>query len=434
MTEDFLHYLWKYRLIGHSHVLTSGEVLTVLDPGQHNTDSGPDFFYARLRIGQTTWAGNVEIHLRSSDWQRHGHGTDAAYDSVILHVVYQADSIITRRDGHPLAMLELSGKIDPGLFDTFHQLMLNKNWVPCAHLIHEVDRLTLHNWLDRMVAERYERRSEEITRSLTVNNHDWNETFYQFLARSFGFNTNALPFQVLARITPLAVLRRHRGNLFQVEALLFGQSGLLTLPFRTTYFRALKNEYAFLNVKYNLVPMDPHLWKFLRMRPLNFPTVRIAQFAGLMNSSSALFTTLVETDSLEALKGILAARASEFWDGHYSFNSRSPRRAKALGSHAVQLVIINTLVPFLYLYGKMKDRRDFLVRALNFLDQLPAERNAILKGWQSLGIGVRSAYASQALIELKNRYCRRKRCLECAIGNAILRGSVAVPPRKIMTE
>ncbi len=427
MTENFLNYLWKHRLLGSNLRLSSGEALLVADPGQRNQDSGPDFFNARIRIGDTLWAGNVEVHVRASDWWRHGHHSDNAYANIILHVVYENDREVYDIKGKALPTLVLAGTISGDLHALYQQLLMNRNWIPCAHLISYAGRLVIHNWLDRILVERFDRKSIEIKRSLELNRSDWNETFYQALARNFGFRTNAIPFELLAKSLPLMIVRKHIGNLFQIEALLFGQAGMLSAGRRSLYYRNLKKEYEFLAGKYALSPIDAHLWKFMRMRPSNFPTLRIAQFAAFLNDSAFSFAELLETESLSTLKAGLNISASDFWRDHYSFKTRSPKMAKRIGDQAVSVILINTLIPFLYTYGRIKNRSHLIERALVFLDQLPGETNNITSGWKGLGLGVGSAYTSQALIELKTWYCQRKRCLECAIGNSVLRGVGGIP-------
>ena len=422
MTEEFMHYLWKFKLAGVNHELTSGEPLLIMDPGSHNRDGGPDFFNARVRIGGTIWAGNVELHIRSSDWARHGHQHDDAYGNVILHVVYMDDAKVTDRHGNPFPTLALNGKVNAHTFGIYQQLMINRSWIPCAHLVSGVSRMVMTNWLDRMVAGRFDRKAQEIEGLLKTNNNDWAGAFYLHLARSFGFKVNAVPFDLLARYTPLKIIRKHRENLFQLEALLFGQAGMLSLPHRSRYFLSLKKEYTFLKGKYNLYAVEPHLWKYLRMRPLNFPTLRIAQFAALLHRSDSLFGDILGLESPDAVLELLQARPSDYWNGHYSFKSRSPITEKKLGTHSCHSVIINSVVPFLYTFGKRKNKPAVVERSLKFLDQLPAESNSIVDRWKELGVSARSAYISQALIELKSRCCARKRCLECAIGNVLMRG------------
>lgn len=420
MTENFLSYLWKCRLIEPIQYLASGERIEIVHPGLLNPHAGPDFFNARIRIDDTLWAGNVEIHTRSSFWVKHGHHKDKAYQNVILHVVYTDDQPVYHENGQRLPTLILESRIDTALMSVYSQIMLNRNWIPCASLIRHVPRFVIHNWLDRMVAERLERKGQEIRTKLAHNGNNWNETFYQSLARNFGFKVNAGPFEILAKSTPLSMLLKHKDNLCQLEALLFGQAGLLSSGYRNAYFLRLKTEYKFLASKYKLQPMEAHLWQFLRMRPSNFPTLRIAQFAGLIQQADFLFSKILELESLQELKALFSVTASADWDDRYTFKKRSPRNKKRLGMHAVQLLLINTVIPYLYMYGKIKENQVMCSRALMFMEQLPGERNAIVRGWQGLGMPVQSAYSTQALLELKSRYCQRKKCLDCGIGNSIL--------------
>lgn len=422
MTEDFLYYLWEHKLIEPNQVLTCGNAIEIIKPGRRNQDSGPDFFNARIRLDGTLWAGNVEIHTRSSDWIKHKHHKDAAYESVILHVVWIHDKAICRSNGEEIPVFQIKGSSYDSLYSVYQQLMINRNWIPCAHLIHSAGRLVIHNWLDRMLVERLDRKAEEIRQKLANNKNDWNVTFYQLLAKNFGFHVNAVPFELLARSTPLYILGKHKSSLFQIEALLYGQAGLLKDRFRSVYYQKLKKEYGFLAGKYMLKSMDCYLWRFLRMRPVNFPTIRIAQFASLIHRSTFLFSRMLEAESLITIENLFEVSASDFWNDHYTFSTRSKNKKKVLGIHAVRLLVINTIVPFLYVYGKEKDSVSHRERALSFLEQLPGESNALTRKWESLGLGTRSAYQTQALIELKERYCRRRRCLECGIGNSILKG------------
>lgn len=424
MTEDFLYYQWKYKLIDPNQRLTSGETIVIIDPGQRNENSGPDFFNARIRIGDTLWAGNVEIHVLSSDWMNHGHQHDKAFDNVILHVVYRHDREIRNKNRFPIPTLELEGKISTELFAVYQQLMINRSWIPCAHLLPYASLLAVHGWLDRLIVERQERKVAEIRQSLVFTGNDWNESFYQLLGKNFGFRVNAVAFHLLVKSLPLSIINRHKGDHFQIEALLFGQAGMLKQGYRSQYYLKLKREYEFLSAKYSLSPMDGHVWKFMRMRPSNFPTLRISQFAALLSGSSFLFSTILEVESFNELQKLFKVKASQFWDTHYTFKTRSPVRGKMLGTAAVQLILINTMIPFLYLYGKDKNKEELCQRALRFLEQIPGERNSISRKWEELNMPVRSAYHTQALLELKERYCQRKRCLECVIGNSILKSTI----------
>ncbi|HKJ43023.1 MAG TPA: DUF2851 family protein, partial [Sunxiuqinia sp.] len=396
-----------------------GQVVEVIQPGQHNLDAGPDFFNARIRIGETTWAGNVEIHQKASDWFRHKHEQDAAYDNVVLHVVKENDRDVTNTKNEVLPGVEL---VYPDSHnENYLELMQSKGWIACSDHFHAVDSLALQIWFHGLMVERLQQKTESIVQQLKQNKNDWNETFYQFLARNFGFKINSVPFELLSRVLPLSVLAKHKGDLFQLEALLFGTAGLLNEQLLgDDYFLALRREYSFLYKKYKLKPIESHLWKFLRLRPVNFPTVRLAQFAALIHQSTALFSTLVEEKDLEKIHRLFDVKASDYWDTHYRFNKTSPKRTKKLGDSAFQNIIINTVVPFLFVYGDYHNQQHLKDKALDFLEKLQAEKNSIVTNWQKLGVEVRSAFDSQALIQLKNCYCNPKNCLNCRIGTKLI--------------
>lgn len=420
MTEDFLIYLWKYKLIDAHQSLTSGESIELIDPGTHNKNSGPDFFNARIKIGPTLWAGNVEMHIAASGWEKHGHQNDLAYDNVILHVVFLNDRDVFRKNGEPIPTLELKAKVDLDLLSVYQQLMLNKNWIPCAHLITYASRFVIHSWLDRMIVCRLDRKGEEIAHKLSMENNDWKECFYQSLAKNFGFMVNSIPFELLAKSISLSILAKHKDNLLQLEALLFGQAGLLEGRYRNKYFLTLKKEYAFLAKKYHLIALDSHLWQFMRMRPSNFPTLRISQFAALIYQSSFLFSKILELNKLDEFEELFGVQASAFWDSHYTFKTSSKYKVKKIGKHGIHLLLINTIVPYLYTYGKIKKNSNYCEKALKLLEQVKGESNVVTRNWQKLGLPTGTAYQTQALLELKTSFCRRKLCLECGIGNSIL--------------
>ena len=422
MTEDFLHYIWKYKLYDSAQLITEdGETIQVQKQGEHNTNSGPDFFNAKLKIGKTTWAGNVEIHIKSSAWIEHKHDKDKAYDNVILHVVYDNDKQIKLRNGEIIPALELKGKFDSGLYKKYEQLQKSKDWIPCAKQIKAVDPFTLSAWQDRLLVERLERRSDAIEKSLALNKNNWEETFYQHIARSFGFKVNNDPFELLARALPLNILVKHKSSQFQIEALLFGQAGLLDKKFTDTYPQYLQTEYNFLKKKYDLKPIDAHLWKFARMRPVNFPTIRIAQFAELIFKSVHLFSKILEVQNVKQLYQLLEVETSEYWQTHYTFDKKSAKKSKSLGHLGIESITINTILPFLFVYGKSRADEKFCDRALSLLEQIPAEKNSIIENWKKLGVKSSSAYQTQALLQLKNEYCSNIRCLDCAVGHKILK-------------
>ena len=424
MTEDFLQYIWQHRLyLCEDNRTTEGEPVEPLQSGQLNTNAGPDFIDARVRIGDTLWAGCVEIHLRSSDWERHGHHTDAAYNNVVLHVVYQHDVDCFNARRQKIPVMELH--FDARYFDSYHRLVESRLRIPCCDKLDQVDEMSLTSWLERLAIERLEQKSGAIMQTYASTNNNWEETLYQRLARNFGFSLNSFPFESLAQSMPLNILLKHKYNLQQIEALLFGQAGMLADENITdTYFVELRREYLYLQKKYNLKPIDGFLWKFLRLRPINFPTLRIAQFAALIYHNEHLFSQIISADSIESFELFFDLQASAYWDTHFVFGKESVKRNKSFGKSAFRTVLINTIIPFLFVYGKARGKDDFCTRAVNFLENLPPERNSILTQWEKANVKNQNAFISQALLQLNNEYCQPRRCLSCAIGNKIVRNWV----------
>lgn len=420
MKEDFLQFVWKHGLYLKDKLeTTGGEALEIISPGQSNQDSGPDFFNARVRIGQTSWAGNIEIHQKSSHWYQHRHDSDAAYDNVILHVVEVHDKNVQVKN-HQLPTLILGYRDE--ILNNYENLLQSKHWIACQERLPEVDPFILRFWFSSLMIERLESKTGEIVKLLDQNKNNWNETFYQLLARNFGMKTNALPFELLAKSLPLNILSKHKNDLFQTEALLFGQSGLLNETLLgDDYFLSLRKEYSFLYKKYGLSGMESHLWKFMRLRPINFPTVRIAQLAQLIHHSSALFSHILETEDPDELRKLFKVTASEYWDTHYRFNKPSgERRPKVLGDSAFNNLVINTIVPLLFVWGEQHMDQGMKDRALLLLEKLEAEENQIIRKWNEAGIESRTAFETQALLQLKNNYCDQKRCLNCQLGAKII--------------
>jgi hypothetical protein len=423
-TEEFLHYVWKFKLFDRLELKTNdGEELEIFSAGVHNTDSGPDFQNARIRIGATVWAGNVEMHLSSSDWQKHGHAADNAYDSVILHVVYRDDEPLILTSGRRVPTLELQNRVPADLYNRYHHLVFgNQTIIPCEANIGSVDGLTMQNWLTRVLVERLEKRSAAVVAALNLNRGDWEETFYQFLAANFGFKTNALPFELLAKSLPQLTLAKHKNNALQIEALIFGQAGFLNGDFTDEYPLRLKKEYGFLQKKYNLMPVDTHLWKFMRLRPQNFPTIRLAQFAALVVNSNHLLSKVLETKDVKELRVLFAdTKVNSYWENHYRFNTASAPASKNLGQSSVNVLLLNTFALFLFCYGKHNQLQHYINRSLQLLENLPNENNKVIEEFSILGVKIKTAFESQALLELKSNYCNKKRCLECAVGNKILK-------------
>ncbi len=423
MKEDLLHYVWQYGLFASKPLkTTSGENIEIIDCGKKNEDAGPDFFNAKIRIGKTLWAGNVEIHISSTDWNHHNHHKDNAYNSVILHVVGKANGNVYRQSGEEIPQLELTIRED---IKERHELLLaSKEWIRCESLWNQLptDFFKLH--LNKLLNERSIRKTDAILKHLAQNNNNWEETFYIFLAKNFGMNTNSLPFEMLAKSLPLSFLGKHKNDPAQIEALLFGQAGLLKGTPSDEYLQLLLKEYAFLRQKFSLSPIDPSLWKLSKMHPANFPQIRIAQFAALIHYSNKLFSQLLETDDISKLRSYFSYEPSAYWETHYSFEEVSPKRKKVMGTESIDILLINTVIPFLFAFSIKKDMPEILERAYGLLEKIAPEQNSIIKRWKDLGVNAESAYETQALLELKKQYCEEKKCLQCGIGFRLLSKSV----------
>lgn len=421
MTEEFLHFIWKYGLFRREGMVAdTGEEVSVISLGEHNGNAGPDFLNARVVIGNTIWAGNVEMHLRSSDWVVHGHHQDKAYDNVVLHVVCQYNGEVKRSDGEIIPTVELS--FNPDHYENYRGLLDRKSELPCGDKLSRVDNMVVSLWLNALAVERLGQKTQMIAGMLEQYKNDLEAVFYIVLARSFGFGLNAEPFELLARSLPFHILQRHRDNPLQAEALLLGQAGFLEDPLLfEDYFSKLRAEYLHLKNKYQLKPLPGHIWKFLRLRPMNFPTVRIAQFAALMSKTGGLFSRAIACSQVKCLHQLFNVCAAEFWNTHYTFDTPSPERPKALGAGSVNILLINTVIPFLFHYGSITGREDTKELALTWLSQLPPEKNRIVSRWEHFGRKPVSALDSQALIQLSQAYCKRKRCLSCSIGVQVIR-------------
>jgi Protein of unknown function (DUF2851) len=421
MKEDLLYYLWRMKRFDLFDLkTTSGEPIIIQNTGELNTHSGPDFTNARIQIADTLWAGNVEMHVNSSDWLAHHHQEDQAYDSVILHVVMEEDQVVKRKNGERIPCLEMKKRIPPKISKTYQKLLHNEYWIPCQHLFHKASEITINLWLDRLLVERLESKTVEIEYCLQKNKNSWEETFYQFLARNFGVKVNAEPFEQLAKTIPLLTLSKYKNSLIQLEALLFGQAGLLENSFKDAYPKNLRKEYQFLKKKHHLKPIKGESWKLMRLRPANFPSIRIAQFATLIHQSVHLFSKILAAKNVKEIENMFDIKISNYWQTHYVFDKKSIKRNKSFGKSAIHLLIINTIVPFLFLYGKLKDDDRFKDRALSLLEELKPEKNHIIDKWKNLGVEPASAYQTQALLQLKNNYCKTKKCINCAIGSAVL--------------
>tara|TARA_B100001109_G_scaffold255813_1_gene261055 strand:+ start:7430 stop:8710 length:1281 start_codon:yes stop_codon:yes gene_type:complete len=422
MREDFLHYIWKFQLFNSNDLFSQeGEIVQVLKPGVHNVNAGPDFFNGQVILDKTRWAGNIEIHLKSSDWKQHNHQHDDAYDKVILHVVWENDESIRRENGEIIPTIELKGRVKLDLLNRYEDLQKSQFWVPCQDAISQVKKSTIAHQMDRAVIERLEDKSKKVEQLLQFYKNDWEQTLYHLLCKYFGFKVNAVPFELLANALPYQIIRKHQSNLFELEALLFGQAGLLDLEFEEDYPKRLQKQYVFLKSKYNLKSIEPSLWKFSKLRPPNFPTIRIAQLATLLFNSSGFFQTLIQTNAYNELFDLIKVQASTYWNNHFTLDKLSKQnRLKELGNQSVDMLIINVLCPLLIAYAHETANEIHKQNAIDLLEQVSSEKNIIIRKWKELGIESNSAYDSQALIQQKLNYCDLKKCLTCMIGSEIL--------------
>jgi hypothetical protein len=421
ITQELLfQFIWQYSLYRSDQLCTLlGEPVCVQFQGKRNHLSGPDFEAAKIRIGTTLLVGHVELHLKTSDWFKHGHQHDRAYDSVILHVVWENDMPIVAQTHLPI--LEMRHHIAADVIRQYESLQYSVRQIPCAPYLTQVNELTKEAWLTRLLAERWEMKSLEWHQLLAQNAEDWRVLLYWQLAANFGFKTNAAAFLALAQSLPLNILARHHKHLFQIEALLFGQAGMLEQDFQDDYPFRLQQEYRYLRKKYKLQGIPAHRWRFMRLRPANFPTIRIAQFAALVHRSVHLFTQIIASVSLAELLTLFEVKASDYWDTHFRFDELQKGNAeKHLGSSSVQNIIINTIAPLRFFYAMRTGLGDQAESSVQLLEQVPAESNNIMNAWEKVQWTAKNAAQSQALIQLFNYYCSDKQCLQCSIGHRIL--------------
>ena len=418
--EQLLHYVWKHKIFPLKELkTTTGQQVEVIDTGLANTDAGPDFFNAKLKLDGVLWIGNIEIHERSSDWFKHGHHADAGYNSVILHIASEIDMEISRSNGERIPQIQL---ICPEAVRTnYKELLETDSYPPCYRIIPSLPPFTAHSWMTALQMERFEQKATLLNERLKRCQGNWEDAFFITLARNFGFGLNGDAFETWAHRLPFRAVDKHRNDLFQIEAIFFGQAGILEDSDGDGYYLRLKKEYTYLQHKFGLIPMDASLWRFLRLRPANFPHIRIAQLACLYHRAYGLFSRIMETETLQGVRDILKGGTSEYWLTHYTFGGSSPSRPKTLSNTSLDLLIINTVVTFLYAYGLHKGNRVLCARAGSFLEELKAENNYITRMWEQCGMKASNAADSQALIQLKKEYCDKKKCLYCRIGYEYLK-------------
>lgn len=418
MTENLLQFIWQNQLFDKKDLKTqNNEPVKIIHQGFLNSNAGADFSMAKIKIGEIVWVGDVEIHLRSSDWYRHHHDKNEAYRNVILHVVGKADKEINLNSGK-LQQLEL--KIPENLLANYQYLQKNKHELACQEEIVLFSDFELKMWLERMLIERMEDKTLKVFELLKQVDNDWNECFYRLLLSNFGFKTNILPFEMLALSLPYKIIAKHRDQIKQVEALLFGQAGLLDENIDDDdYFNDLKTEYNFLRKKYGLKSINKSIWKFARMRPANFPTIRLAQLAQIFYHNETLFSKLIVSQSNTEIQSLFIHPISNYWQEHYLFGKKSKQKIKNLGSTSLELILINTIIPLLFAYGKRMGKQEIQDLALEIIEKLPAENNKIVRIFTHF-IKIKSAADSQALIQLYNNYCKQRNCEKCNIGHKII--------------
>ncbi len=421
MTEDFLHYVWRTKQVPPQMHSAKNEPIQILEFGIHNQDAGPDFLLAKAVIGGQMWAGQIEIHVSSSDWIKHKHSEDPAYGNVILHVVYHHDKEIVRSDKTEITTLELKGKFDEHLYWKYEQLVQGERFIPCENQITKVDEFTRMHQYDKWLLERLERKSKWLIASYTVTK-DWNDTLYKAIVYAFGLKVNADAFLAIAEKLPLKVLEKHKNDVFQLEALFFGVSGLLHGNFKDEYPKKLNVEFEFLKEKYKLGTLSPKELKFSRMRPQGFPSIRLAQLASLFNFSFPDFDQLMSKGDLSEIYNVLQVEPSLYWKAHYNFDTSSEESPKKPTKEFLNKIIINAISPLLFCYSEAKSEPFYKQRAMDILDQLPAEKNKITTRLQALGFSNSNGFESQAALEMYSNYCRGKNCLNCAIANKLLKG------------
>ena len=456
--EQLLHYVWQHRIfpLGTLHT-DQGQVVEVIDPGLHNTDAGPDFFNAKIRLDGQLWVGNVEIHLRATDWYRHHHETDIHYNNVVLHVVETLDGVARNAAGNAPPQLQLP--IPDTLRSSFEALQQEAQYPPCHKVIPDIPALHIHSWLDALARERLQQKTERIERWLAQTTDDWERTFFITLARAFGFGKNTDAFELWAATIDPQHIGKHRDNPMQVEAFFFGQAGLLdehtTPPERQDeHFHRLQQEYRFLQKKFNLTPISYAHWRFLRLRPQNFPHRRLAQLALLYSTAQLNFSKIKTTDRLEEVRKLLKIKTIDYWSTHYRFGEKVNKTAKyadkskietsaktdiesevtpqqrakraktsstELSDATIDLLLINAVIPILFSYGRRHSDETFTERAIEWLESIAPEQNAIVREWKRVDITAQHAADSQALLHLKTRYCDRRDCLRCRLGSFYLR-------------
>lgn len=424
MNEAFLHTIWKYKLLGQKQFIGSKqEVIEVVSIGEHNQDSGPDFFNSKIKINGILLAGNVEIHIKTSDWLKHNHQQDKAYDNIVLHVVYEHDKTLNQNEMYNVSVLELKHYIKPSLLEQFNQLQLSKQAIACGKSITTVSDIVWKSWLDRLAVTRIEQKTEYIEHLFEFSKHNHEDALYLLLCRNFGFKINNEAFELLGKYLPYSILKKYTDNPIQVEALLFGVAGFLDNLLEDKYPKQLQNEFEFLKHKHQLIPLKKENWKFSKTRPANFPTIRISQLAHLITRQHSLYHLMEQKPDLKTIKSFFNIAPHVYWKSHFKFDIESEEISKPIGDTAIHSIIINTIVPYLFFMSKHNLNLDYVDYALDLLSQLPAEVNTKTKEFTKLGVKTQNALESQAQIHLFDSLCSKKACLHCNVAEFLLKSS-----------
>jgi hypothetical protein len=419
--EDFLHYVWQYKKFDFSNLTTvGGESLSILNFGNYLQQEGPDFFNAQLIIGQQKWAGNIEIHVKASDWYLHNHQQNGNYDNVILHVVWEYDMPVFRKDNTEIPVLELRRYIPKGILEHYATLLLPKSWVYCENQIPAIDAFVLDNWLERLFFERLERKSLPIGQLLQETKKDWEAVLFCALARNFGLNTNGDAFLRIAKSIPFTVVRKESFEVENLESLFFGIADLFPNEVQDVYAKDLKNKYAYLAQKYKLKKIMIEPLQFFKHRPDNFPTIRLAQLAMLYHKRQNLFTKVIAAKTMKEMYGLFEITISGYWQSHYQLDKESPKKRKQFSKSFIDLLVINTIVPIQFAYAKSQGK-EISEAVLALLGEITAEKNAVIEKFALFGLKAKNAFETQALLQLKNEYCNRGKCLQCGIGIQLLK-------------
>jgi hypothetical protein len=423
MKEDFLHYLWKFKKFETLNLKTTqNEPLIITKTGDYLGLSGPDFFNAQITIGEQKWAGNVEIHLKSSDWYVHHHERDTAYENVILHVVWENDAAIFRENNTEIPVLVLKDYVSSEMISNYNALSSPKSWIFCEKQIVDVDDFIFKNWQERLFFDRLERKSKFIYDLLEATNKDWEAILFCLLAKNFGLNTNGNSFLQIAKALPFSVIRKESFEVENLEALLLGTAGLLDVEKEDVYFSDLKIRYFYLLHKYQIEKCYVDPVQFFKHRPDNFPTIRLSQLANLYGKHQNLFSKIIALKSVKDVYSLLTVSASLYWQNHYQFDKESPKKSKILSKSFLDLVIINTIIPLQFAYSMILGE-SISEDLIDFMNQVSPEKNAIIDKFDSFGIASKNAFETQTLLELKNEYCNHKACLKCALGMELLKSN-----------